>query len=187
MIDSHLMAKLLWQRKEARAREWCSQENDNIELTSDDVFFWDNDKPYTFKFDIASYKRGREIEKINAEKKQYEEKHGKDSYPRNEFIIKMAKLYGISPGEVDRREIIGMVKSGKHDDGGVTYETILGDCFLLARASADKKYMILTDKKMYDYFNYRCKAILNEIELVYLDCDDLCTTTNSSDSPDRHS
>ena len=51
------------------------------------------------------------------------------------------------------------------------YASILGDCFLLNRACADKKYMILTDQKMYDYFLGRCKPILGEIMLVYLDLD----------------
>ena len=85
--------------------------------------------------------------------------------------MKLARLYGQSPNQPNNREIIGMVKSGKHDSGGNTYQSILGDCFLLTRAKADKKYMILTDKEMYDYFRSRCKAILGEIKLVYLDSD----------------
>ena len=37
---------------------------------------------------------------------------------------------------------------------------------------ADKKYMILTDKKMCGYFLSRCEGILDEITLVYLDPDE---------------
>ena len=57
-----------------------------------------------------------------------------------------------------------MVKSSKQSSGRNTYNAILGDCFLLTRAKANKKYMILTYKEMYDYFRGRCKAILGEIE-----------------------
>ena len=81
-------------------------------------------------------------------------------------------MHGHSPDKPDHREIIGMVKSGKQSSGRNTYHAILGDCFLLTRAKADKKYMIMTDKKIYDYFYDRCKVILNEIELVYLNPDE---------------
>lgn len=76
------------------------------------------------------------------------------------------------PGELDKREIIGMVKSSKYDNSGNAYASILGDCFLLNWANADKKYMVLTDQKMYDYFIGRCEPLLDEIMLVYLDPDE---------------
>ena len=78
-------------------------------------------------------------------------------------------MYDISSSTPDHRKVIGMVKTGKHKPNAITYQSILGDCFLLTRAKADKKYMILTDKEMYDYFHKRCKAILGKIKLVYLD------------------
>ena len=78
-------------------------------------------------------------------------------------------MYDVLSSTPDRRKVIGMVKSGKHNSNGNTFQSILGDCFLLTRAKADKKYMILTDKEMYDYFHKRCKAILGKIKLVYLD------------------
>ena len=84
--------------------------------------------------------------------------------------MEMSALHGHSP-KYDKREIVGMVKSGKHNSSGTTYHSILGDCFLLTKVKADKKYMILTDKEMYDYFLYRCKEILDEIILVHLDAD----------------
>ena len=78
-------------------------------------------------------------------------------------------MYDISSSTPDHRKVIGMVKSGKYNSNANTFQSILGDCFLLTRAKADKKYMILTDEKMYDHFQDRCKAILGEIKLVYLD------------------
>ncbi len=131
------MAKPIWLQKEDLAREWCSRKNNNIKLTKDRVVFWDDDmKRYDFEFDIASY-RQRGIEKPELGKKQYGEKNEADS--RLEGESKSSTPYAISPGEVDHRKIVGMVKSTQYD--GVAYEAILGDCFLLSRASADKKYM----------------------------------------------
>ncbi len=157
------MVKPIWRQKEDLAREWCSQRNNNIKLIKDNIIFWDADMHmYGFEFDIASRRRRKEIDEVESEIKQYKEKHGKITF-ENELFMKLFSLCGISSGEVDHREVIGMVKATKYN--GVAYEAILGDCFLLARASADKKYMILTDKKMYDHFNRRCKAILHEIEL----------------------
>jgi len=158
-------------QKEEIARRWCSKENNKIKLTKELVVFWDNNNTmYPFEFDITSRPKRKEIEIINSKIKQYEKQHGKiKNVVDNPYFKELVGMYGISPGQIDNREIIGMVKSGKHDSGGVTYESILGDCFLLSRAKADKKYMILTDKAMHDYFLDRCKGILNEILLVYLD------------------
>jgi len=168
------MTALTWQQKEEIARLWCSKENNNIKLTKDRIVFWDNNNTmYPFEFDITSHPRRKEIEIINYKIKQYEEQHGKiENWRNNPYFTELTSLYGISPDQPDNREIIGMVKSGKHDSGGVTYQSILGDCFLLTIAKADKKYMILTDKEMYDYFLDRCKGILDEILLVYLDLDE---------------
>jgi hypothetical protein len=154
------------------ARRWCSKENNNIKLTKERVVFWDTDKNmYQFEFDITSHPRRKEIEIINSKIKQYEEQHGKiNNMIDNPYFKELVGMYCLSPGQFDNREIIGMVKSGKHDNG-TNYESILGDCFLLTKAKADKKYMILTDKDMYDYFLGRCKGILDEITLIYLDID----------------
>lgn len=160
-------------QKEEIARRWCSKENNNITLTKELVIFWDKtNKMHPFEFDITSHPRRKEIEIINSKIKQYEEQHGKiKNMIDNPYFKELVGMYGFSPGQIDNREIIGMVKSGKHDSGGVTYASILGDCFLLTKAKADKKYMILTDKDMYDYFLGRCDGILDEITLVYLDID----------------
>ena len=161
-------------QKEEIARRWCSGENNNVKLTKELVIFWDNNNTmYPFEFDITSHPKRKEIEMINSKIKQYEEQHGKiKNVADNPYFKELVGMYCISPGEVDNREIIGMVKSGKHDRGSVTYQSILGDCFLLTKAKADKKYMILTDKEMYDYFLGRCNGILDEIMLVYLDLDE---------------
>ena len=160
-------------QKEDIARLWCSKENNNMNLSSDKVWFWDDDgEMYLFQFDITSQPQRKEIEELQNKVKEYENQHGKiENYRDNPYFIKLAGLHGHSADKPDNREIIGMVKSGKHDSGGNTYQSILGDCFLLTKAKADKKYMILTDKEMYDHFLYRCKAILGEIKLVYLDID----------------
>ena len=151
-------------------RLWCSKENNNINLSSDNIVFWDDDeKLCLFEFDIASPPRRKENEKLLKKIKEHKEQHGKiESGPDYSSIVELSKLVGYSPGTLDKREIIGMVKSGSHTRNRHTFQAILGDCFLLTRAKADKKYMILTDKKMYDYTHDRCKAILSEIELVYL-------------------
>ena len=168
-----MLTVLTPQQKKEIARLWCSKENNNMNLDSNQVLFWgDGGEMYSFQFDITSYPQRKEIEKLQEERKEYENQHGKiKNFQDDPYIMKLANLYGSSPDKPDNREIIGMVKSGKHDSGGNTYHSILGDCFLLTRAKADKKYMILTNKEMYDYFLYRCKAILGEIELVYLDSD----------------
>lgn len=165
------MDEFSWMQKEEMARRWCSKENDGIKLTKDKVWFWDkSNNMYGFEFDITSQSNRKEIEELNSKIKQYEKTHGKiNHYKNNPYFMELTSLYGHTEGEPDKREIIGMVKSSKHDKANVAYESILGDCFLLSRAYADKKYMVLTDQKMYDYFLGRCKPILNEIILVYLD------------------
>ncbi len=159
--------------KEKIARLWCSKENNNMNLSNDEVLFWGDDGGmYPFQFDITSQPQRKKIEKLEKKRKEYENQHVKTkNFLDNPYIMKLARLYGQSPNQPNNREIIGMVKSGKRDSGGNTYQSILGDCFLLTRAKADKKYMILTDKEMYDYFRSRCKTILGEIKLVYLDID----------------
>jgi len=157
-------------QKEEIGRLWCSKENNNIKLNKEQIWFWDNsDKMYLFEFDITSNPQRKEIEELQEKIKKYERQHGvindKLSHP---YVIELIGMYDHSPDKPDNIEVIGMVKSGKHSNGGNTYHSILGDCFLLTKAKADKKCMILTDKEMYDYFQGRCKAILDEIELVYL-------------------
>ena len=157
-------------QKEEISRLWCSKEN-NMKLDKDHVWFWDeNDNIYQFEFDIASNPRRKEIEELEEKIRKQEKQYGKTANTLDtSYILKRSELYGRSSDGPDHREVIGMVKSGKHSNGNNTYHAILGDCFLLSKAKADKKYMILTDKIMYDYFYERCKAILGEIELVYLD------------------
>lgn len=122
---------------------------------------------------LTSHPQRKEIEELQKKVKEYKNKHGKiENYQDNPYFKELIGMYFHSPDKPDNREIIGMVKSGKHSGGGNTYHAILWDCFLLTRAKADKKYMILTDKEMYDYFCGRCKAILGEIELVYLNPDE---------------
>ena len=154
-------------------RRWCSRENNNIKLDSEQVLFWDDDeKIYLFQFDIASHPRRKEIEFVWNNIKEYEKQHGKNKQ-WSVYHKELIGLHGYSFDEPDDREIIGMVKSGKYDkSGNTTYESILGDCFLLTRVNAKKKYMILTDKEMYDYFYGRCKPILQDIDLIYLDVDE---------------
>lgn len=157
--------------KEIIARAWCSKEN-SIELISDDVMLLNVDREYfsPFQFDIASRRNRKEYEKIISKQREYEETHEEiNESKQQEFRLELTKIMGLDPSKPDEREVLGMVKSGKHDDGGTTYHSILGDCFLLNQAKADKKYMILTDKNMYDYFFNRCKELLDEIILVYLD------------------
>jgi hypothetical protein len=158
-------------QKEELARRWCSKENKGIELAKDLVWFWDEDhKMYLFEFDITSHPNRKEIEEVNSRIKQYENMHGKiTDYRTNPYFKELVGLYCKTPGKTDKREILGMVKSSKLGKSGTSYASILGDCFLLRQARADKKYMFLTDKKMYDYFLGRCKPILGEIQLVYLD------------------
>ena len=140
------------------------------------VLFWDSmGRMHPFEFDIVSHPRRKEIEELQEELKKYEE-HGKikDLWNNQYFkenLIKTIGLYGESPDAPDNREVVGMVKSGKHDSNGNTFHSILGDCFLLTKAKADKKYMILTDLEMYNYAQERCEGLLGEIELVYLDAD----------------
>ena len=155
-------------------RAWCSRENDNIPLERDDVLSWDSDgNLHKFRFDITSLPQRKEIEELDRKRKEREKQHGKSKdCPDVQALIESARLYGRSPDKPENREIVGMVKSGKLDEHGNTYQKILGDCFLLTRARADKKYMILTDKDMYDHFHRRCKAIMGEIELVYLNPDE---------------
>ena len=166
------MDDLSAQDKEDIARLWCSKEN-NIELVKEQICFWDDsDKMHLFEFDITSHPRRKEIKKLQEKIKKHEHKHGKIKYDHpfdDPFALELAGMDGISSSTPDKREIIGMVKTGKHNPNAITFQSILGDCFLLTRAKADKKYMILTDKEMYDYFHKRCKAILGEIKLVYLD------------------
>ena len=164
-------------QKEDIARLWCSKEN-NMELRKEIVLFWDDaGKMYPFEFDIASHPQRKEIKELQEKLKKYEEVHGKikdrwnDQYFKEHFV-KVMGLYAQSPDTPDNREVIGMVKSGKHDSGGNTFRSILGDCFLLTRAKADKKYMFLTDIEMHSYFQKRCNGILDEIELVYLNVDE---------------
>lgn len=132
---------------------------------------------HPFEFDIASHPRRKEIEELQKELEKYEEEHGKikdlwnDQY-YFEHLIKAVGLRAESPDTPDNREVVGMVKSGKHDSNGNTFRSILGDCFLLTKAKADNKYMILTDQEMHDYVRNRCKGLLDEIELVYLDADE---------------
>ena len=134
--------------------------------------FRKEDRPiHAFEFDIVSHPRRKNIEDVNTKIKQYEQQHGKiENFLDNPFWRDLSALYGQSP-KYDKREIVGMVKSGKHNNNLNTYQSILGDCFLLTKTKAVKKYMILTDKEMYDYFLNRCKGILDEIILVHLDTD----------------
>lgn len=148
-----------------------------MELAKTLVLFWDSDgMMYPFEFDIASHPRRKEIEELEEELKKHEEEHGKikdlwnDQYSF-EHIIKAADLRGWSPDIPDNREVVGMVKSGKHDNSCNTFHSILGDCFLLTKAKANNKYMILTDREMHDYVRERCTGLLDEIELVHLDVD----------------
>ena len=161
------------QQKEKIARLWCSKENNNRNLDNSEIWFCDDDGgTCRFQFDITSQPQRKEIEELQNKVKEYENQHGKmENDKGNPYSEKLVSLYTHSSNRPDNNEIIGMVKSDKHDSGGNTYQSILGDCFLLTRAKANKKYMILTDKEMYDYFCYRCKTILGEIKLVYLDSD----------------
>ena len=160
-------------QKEEIARRWCSKKH-NIELKKTDIVFWDRDgMMHRFEFDIASHPQQKEIEELQNELKKYEEEHGKiKDLLNNEYFIKIINLRALSPDDPDNRKIVGMVKSGKYDNSGNTFGSILGDCFLLTKAKADKKYMILTDQKMHDYVRKRCEVLLDEIELVYLDADE---------------
>jgi len=160
-------------QKEELGRKWCSKENNGIKLTKDFVWFWDdNNNMYLFEFDITSHPHRKKIEEVNSKIKQYENIHGKiTNYQDNPYFTELVGLYGHTEGIPDKREIIGMVKSNKYGKSGSAYASILGDCFLLNRANANKKYMVLTDQKMYNYFFGRCKPILGEIMLVYLDPD----------------
>ena len=157
-------------QKEDIARLWCSKEND-IELVKEHIFFWNNSgHMYIFEFDIVSRQRSKEIKKLQEKIKKHENQHGKikDNHTLAQELSGL-RYGGYSDKNPDKREVIGMVKTGKHKPNAITFQSILGDCFLLTRAKADKKYMILTDKEMYDYFHKRCKAILGKIKLVYLE------------------
>ena len=162
---------LNWQQQEEMARRWCSKRH-NIKLTNDRVIFWNQNKIYEFEFDITSRPKRKEFENINSKIRQYEKEQSKKIDRHNPLFAELVKMYCRTPNEPDHREVIGMVKSGRHANGNRTYESTLGDCFLLTRAKADKKYMILTDKKMHEYFLNRCRPIMQEIELVYLDPDE---------------
>lgn len=160
-------------QKEEIARRWCSKKH-NIRLEKADVLFWDsNGNMHPFEFDIASHPQRKEIEELQEKLKKDKEEHRKiKDLWNNEYFIKMANLYAVSPDTPDDREIVGMVKSGKYSINGNTFCSILGDCFLLTKAKADKKYMILTDQKMYNYVQKRCVGLLDGIELMYLDVDE---------------
>ena len=162
------MSKLDPLQKEKIARQWCSKEH-NIKLEKTDVFFWDsNGNMYPFEFDIVSCPQRKEIKELQEKLKKYEEEHGKiKDLLNNEHSIKIINLIIPSPNTPDNREVVGMVKSGKYDSNGNTFRAILGDCFLLTKAQADKKYMILTDQKMYNYVQKRCVGLLDGIELMY--------------------
>ena len=157
------MSELKPLQKEEIARRWCSKKHD-IKLEKTHVLFWDSDgMMYPFEFDIASHPRRKEIEELQEELKKYEEEHGKikdwwnDQYSF-EHLIKEVSLRAESPNTPDNRKVVGMVKSGKHDSGGNTFRSILGDCFLLTKVKADNKYMILTDQEMHDYVRKRCEV-----------------------------
>ncbi|MFY9300458.1 MAG: hypothetical protein WAO91_04645 [Candidatus Nitrosotenuis sp.] len=66
-------------------------------------------------------------------------------------------------------EVAGMVKAVKLNPNGPEFQTVLGDCFLLTKIKAKRKYMILTNPEFYEHFKRRTEGILGEITLVYLD------------------
>lgn len=164
------MSELNALQKEEIARRWCSKEH-NIELEKTTILFWDSiGKMHPFEFDIASHPQREEIEELQKKLKKYEEEHGKiKDWWNNEHFTKIIGLYAQSPDTPDHREVVGMVKSGKHNSNGNTFHSILGDCFLLTKVKADTKYMILTDQKMYNYVRERCEGLLDKITLMYLD------------------
>ncbi len=165
------MTDLTYKQKEKICRKWCSREN-SIELISDDVMLQRLDGEYfsRFQFDIASRRNRREYEKDQLEARKL--KNSSTRPIELQAMLASAKHMGLDPSKPDKREILGMVKSGTHHTNLVTFHKILSDCYLLSKAEADKKYMILTDKVTYDHFHKRCKAIMGEIELVYLDTDE---------------
>jgi len=157
--------------KETIARKWCSEEN-SIELISDNVMLQSDDGQYfnSFQFDIASRRHRHEYEEFLSKQKELKSVSSEiDKLEQQRSIIELSKYMGFDPAVPDKREILGMVKSGKHHISGTNYHAILGDCYLLSKAEADKKYMILTDKEMYEYFFRRCYGILDGIILKYLD------------------
>lgn len=158
-----------WQDIEKIARRWCSIKNDNMKLEKMNVCFCSNGAFEVFEFDIASHPNRKEIAELDYKIKQYKAAHGVDNIQDTQYFTQLTGLYSFLADKTDHREIVGMVKARKHDRSRNAYVSILGDCFLLARAKADKKYMILTDKTLYDYFLSRCSLILEDIELVYLD------------------
>ncbi len=120
-----------------------------------------------FEFDIASRHNRREYEKDQLEARKL--KNGFACDDKLQAVLESAKHVGLDARKPDKREILGMVKSGTHDKNLGTFHEVLSDCYLLSKAEADKKYMILTDKTMHEYFCKRCHGILDGIILKYLD------------------
>jgi len=95
--------------------------------------------------------------------------HDKNGIPLTfEFDI-ASKKKSMGFGKTDEREIVGMVKTTKWKSEGPEFASVLGDCFLLSKANSNQKYMILTDKEMFENVKRRVGGFLDGINLTYLD------------------
>ena len=80
-------------QKEEIGKLWCSKENNNMNLNSDEVWFWDDvGKMYRFQFDITSHPQRKEIEELQKKVKEYENQHGKiENYQDNPYFKELIR------------------------------------------------------------------------------------------------